>query len=138
MSILLFLEPKKIVGFQRQWFVVLFPTFDYSIRECYNVWKNVNKTKVEVKSGIENFLSKAFQKFHIAIWSCMKFEDVLELFPMLVPKSFLDQFVFIWGHEQCSKTSNEISPESHYYLKDLKHVYYGCHGKDYERRIKHC
>jgi hypothetical protein len=61
----------------------------------------------------------------------MKLEDVLEVFPMLMPKSFLDRFVFIWGHEQCSKTSSEISPKSHYYLKDLKHVYYACHGKDY-------
>jgi hypothetical protein len=61
----------------------------------------------------------------------MKFEDVLEVLPMLMLESFLDQFVFIWGREQCSKTFGEISPESHCYLKDLKHVYYVCHGKDY-------
>ncbi len=50
---------------------------------------------------------------------------------MLMPKSFLDQLVFIWGCEQCSKTFGEISFESHYYLKDLKCVYYACCGKDY-------
>jgi hypothetical protein len=61
----------------------------------------------------------------------MKFEDVLEVLPMLMLESFLDQFVFIWGREQCYKTFGEISPESHCYLKDLKHVYYVCHGKDY-------
>ncbi len=93
--------------------------------------KNVDKTKMEIRVGVENFLSNAFQMFHIAIWSCMKFEDVLEVLPMLMPKSFLDQFVFIWGREQCSKTSSEISLGSHYYLKDLKRVYYACHGKDY-------
>jgi hypothetical protein len=38
--------------------------------------EKVDKTKVEVKAGKKNYLSKAFQKFHIAIWSCMKFEDV--------------------------------------------------------------
>jgi len=79
---------------------------------------------------MENFLCKAFQKFHITIWSCMKREDVLEVLPMLMPKSFL-WFIFIWGHEQCSKMFSEISHGSHYYLKDLKHVYYACHGKDY-------
>jgi hypothetical protein len=50
---------------------------------------------------------------------------------MLVPKNLLDRFVFIWGREQCSKTCGEISLESHYYLKDLKQVYYACHGLPY-------
>jgi len=44
---------------------------------------------MEIKVGMENFLCKAFQKFHITIWSCMKREDVLEVLPMLMPKSFL-------------------------------------------------
>ncbi len=91
--------------------------------------KNVDKTKIKAK--MENFMSKAFQKFHMAIWSCMKLEDVLEVFPMFMPKSFLYQFIFIWGREQCSKMFGEISPGSHYYLKDLKHVYYACRRKDY-------
>ncbi len=46
-------------------------------------------------------------------------------------QSFLDRFVFFWGCEQCSKMFGEISHVSHYYLKDLKCVYYVCHGKDY-------
>ncbi len=50
---------------------------------------------------------------------------------MFMPYSFLDRFVFIWRCEQCSKTFGEISLRSHYYLKDLKRVYYACHGKDY-------
>jgi hypothetical protein len=100
--------------------------------------KNVEKTKVEIKVGMENFLSKAFQKFHIAIWSCKKLEDVLEVLPMLMFESFLDWFVFIWGCEQCSKTSSEISLGSHYYLKDLKHCIMLAMGNIMERRIKHC
>jgi hypothetical protein len=86
---------------------------------------------MEVRVRIKKFLSKAFPKFHITIWSCMKFEDVQEVLPMLMPKSLLDRFVFIWGCEQCSKMFGEISPRSHYYLKDLKYVYYACCGKDY-------
>jgi hypothetical protein len=50
----------------------------------------------------------------------MKLEDVLEVLPMLMPKNFMDEFIFIWGHEQCSKTIGEISLESYCYLKDLK------------------
>ncbi len=91
----------------------------------------VDKTKVEVKARMEIFLNKGFQKFHIVIWSCMKLEDVLEVLPMFMLESFLDQFIFIWGCEQCSKTSSEISFGSYYYLKDLKRVYYACHVKDY-------
>jgi hypothetical protein len=58
-------------------------------------------------------------------------EDVLELLSMFMLESFLDQFVFLWGHEQGCKMSNEISPKPYYYLKDLKHVYYVCHGLFY-------
>jgi hypothetical protein len=50
--------------------------------------KNVDKTKMEIKAKVENFLGKAFQKFHIAIWSCVKLEDVLENFPYSCLKVF--------------------------------------------------
>jgi hypothetical protein len=72
-----------------------------------NAWvfgKNINKRKMEVLVGVVHFLLKAFNYFYIAIWYYVKLEDVLEVFPMLIPKYFLDQFVFIWGCEQCSKT----------------------------------
>ncbi len=61
--------------------------------------KFVNKMKMEVKVGVENFLAKAFEKLYVTIWSCMKFEDVLEVFPMLMPDKFMDHFFFIWEHE---------------------------------------
>jgi len=47
---------------------------------------------------------------------CMKLKDVMEVLPMFMLENFVDRFVFIWGCEQCSKTTNQISPESHYYL----------------------
>jgi hypothetical protein len=59
----------------------------------------LTRPKVEVKVGVENFLAKTFEKFYIIIWSCMKLEDVLEVLPMFMPKTFVDQFIFIWGHE---------------------------------------
>jgi hypothetical protein len=48
-----------------------------------------------------------------------------------MPKIFLEHFVFIWGHEECSKMSNQISLGSHNYLKDLKRMYYACLGLPY-------
>jgi hypothetical protein len=58
----------------------------------------------------------------------MKLKDVLEVFPMLMPESFLEQFV---GREKCSKMYGQISPGLHYYLKDLKRVYYAYLGLPY-------
>ncbi len=78
--------------------------------------RNVDKAKVEVKARVEDFFVKAFEKFYVVIWSCMKLEDVLEVLPMLMLENFVDWFVFIWGCEQCSKTTSQISLESHYYL----------------------
>jgi hypothetical protein len=84
--------------------------------------------KVEVKVGVEHFFPTTFENFYVAIWSCMKLKEVLEVLPMLMLEKFLDQFVFIWGHEQCSKISNIIILRSFYYLRDLKHVFYACHN----------
>jgi hypothetical protein len=52
--------------------------------------RTVNKTKVEIKASVEDFLVKAFEKNYIVIWSCMKLEDVLKVLPMLMPKKFVD------------------------------------------------
>jgi hypothetical protein len=87
------------------------------------IGRNVDKTKMEVRVRMDDFLTNAYQKFQSAIWSYMKLKDVLEVLPMIMPENFLDLFVFIWGSENCSKTSGEISSKSHYYLKDLKYVY---------------
>ncbi len=59
----------------------------------------LTRPKVEVKSGVEDFFTKTFEKIYVAIWFGMKLEDVLEVFPMFMPKNFMDQFIFIWGHE---------------------------------------
>jgi hypothetical protein len=61
--------------------------------------KNIDRSEVEAKTRVEHFLSQAFKYFYIVIWFYMKLEDVLEVRPMLMPKNFLEQFVFIWGGE---------------------------------------
>ncbi len=93
--------------------------------------RNVDKAKMEVITKMEDFHVKAFEKFYTAIWSCMKPEDVLEVFLMFMLKNFVDQSIFIRGCGQCSKMASQISPRSHYCVKDLKRIYYGCHGLPY-------
>jgi len=47
---------------------------------------NIDSTKVEIRTRLEHFLSMAFEKVYIKIWSCMKLEDVLRVLPILIPK----------------------------------------------------
>jgi hypothetical protein len=61
--------------------------------------RNIDRSKVEVRIGVEHFLSEMLKYFYIVIWFYMKLEDVLEVLPMLILETFLEQFVFIWGCE---------------------------------------
>jgi hypothetical protein len=53
-------------------------------------------------------------------------EDVMEVFTLLLPQDFIDQFVFIWGCEQCSMTSNQLKARNYYCFKDINHMYSAC------------
>jgi uncharacterized metal-binding protein len=68
--------------------------------------KNIEMSKMEM----QHFLSHAFKYFYIAIWFCMKLEDVLKVLIMLMSEYFLEWFVFICGCEQCSKMFGQIPP----------------------------
>jgi hypothetical protein len=61
--------------------------------------RNIDKSKVKVRGRVKHFLAHTFEKFYIAIWSCMKLEDVLEVFSMLILNTFMDQFVIFWRRE---------------------------------------
>jgi hypothetical protein len=52
--------------------------------------RNINKSKVKMRVGMKDFLVHAFEKNYIAIWSCMKLEDVFKVFPMLILDTFVD------------------------------------------------
>jgi hypothetical protein len=51
---------------------------------------NVNKAKMEVRMEWKIFLRRHLKKKYVAIWSCMKIEDVLKVFSLLMPKTFVD------------------------------------------------
>jgi hypothetical protein len=65
------LEPKKLLAFNVNGMLCYFPPLVILQGNAKMFGKNVDKTKVEVKDGVEHFLNKAFQKFHIIIWFCM-------------------------------------------------------------------
>ncbi len=106
-----FVAPKKLLIFNIN--NVLCSFLHFAIRDVSEqvFGRNIDRNKVEVRAEVENFLSIALKYFYIAIWSCMKLEDMLEVLPMLIPKIFLEWFVFIWGCEQCSKTFGQISSQ---------------------------
>lgn len=63
---------------------------------------NINGSNVEVKVEMEHFIPMTFNYFYMGNGFCMKLEDVLEVFRVLMLENFLNQFIFIWGCEQCS------------------------------------
>jgi hypothetical protein len=56
----------------------------------------------------------------------MWLEGVMQVLPLLVPQTFVDQFVFIWGCEQCTKTFGQLNTWTYYYVRDLNRVYLAC------------
>ncbi len=81
-----------------------FPKCAFLQRDQQKIGKNLDVSKLEIRAGVQDFLSRTFEHFKIVIWSCMLLKDVLEILPLLMAKTFIDQFVFVWGHEQCIAT----------------------------------
>ncbi len=90
--------------------------------------RNIDNTKMEARIGIQHFLTHAFKKFYIGIWSCVLIDDVMEVLTLLLQQDFIDQFVFIWGREQCSMRLSQFIVGNYYCLKDLSCVYFVCRG----------
>ncbi len=45
-----------------------------------------------------------------------------------MPKTPIDEFVFIWGHEQCITIMGQLTCSIYYYLKDSDQVHLTCRG----------
>jgi hypothetical protein len=91
-------------------------------------WEKFRCIQVENLCWGTRFLSRAFEHFYIDIWLCMLLEDVLEILLLLMPKTFIDEFVFVWGHEQCTTTTSQFTCLVYYYLKDLDQVHLAYRG----------
>jgi hypothetical protein len=66
----------------------------------------------------------------------MLLEDVLEILSLLMPKTLVDQFVFVWGCEQCTATIGQLTHLIYYYLKDLDWVHLASKGLPYGDKDK--
>jgi len=56
----------------------------------------------------------------------MLLENAFEILPLLMPKTLINQFVFVWGHEQC--ITNQLTHSIYFYLKDLDQVHFAHKG----------
>jgi hypothetical protein len=61
----------------------------------------------------------------------MLLKDVFQILPLLMPKTLVDQLVFVWGHEQCIATMGQLICSIYYYLKDLDQVHFVCKSLPY-------
>jgi hypothetical protein len=57
--------------------------------------KNLDVSKLEICAKVQHVMSWAFEHFYIVIWSCMLLKDGFEILPLLMLKTFIDQFVFV-------------------------------------------
>ncbi len=93
------LVPKKLLIFNVNSVLCYFPPLVFLQRNARVFGRNVDKAKMEVRAKVWDSLVKAFEKFYVTIWSCMKLEDVLEVLPMHMLENFMDRFIFNWGRE---------------------------------------
>jgi hypothetical protein len=100
------LGPKKILILAINGVLYYFPPSTSLQGNARVFGRNVDKAKVEVRTGVEDFFAKTFEKNYVTIWPYMKLENMLEVLPMLMPENFVDQFFFILGCEQCSKMAS--------------------------------
>jgi hypothetical protein len=61
----------------------------------------------------------------------MLLEIVFEILLLLIPKTLVNQFVFVWGREQCTATMGQLTHSVYYYLKDLDRVHLAHRGLSY-------
>jgi hypothetical protein len=64
----------------------------------------------------------------------MLLENAFEILPLLMPKTLINQFVFVWGHEQCIAITNQLTHSIYFYLKDLDQVHFARKGLPYGDR----
>jgi hypothetical protein len=57
--------------------------------------KNLNVSKLEIRVGVQDFISWTIEHFYIAIWLCMLLKYFVEILSLLMPKILIDQFVFV-------------------------------------------
>jgi len=86
---------KKLLILNVNGVICYFPKCAFLQGDQQKIRKNLDVSKLEIHVGVQNFLSQAFEHFYIFIWLCMLLKDVLEILPFLMPKTLINQFVFV-------------------------------------------
>ncbi len=81
--------------------------------------KSLDISKLEIHVRVHDFIFRTFEHFYIIIWLCILLENVLEKLPLLMPKTLVNQFVFVQGRDQCIIIMGQFTHSVYYYLKDL-------------------
>jgi len=90
---------KKVLILNVNGVICYFPKCSFFQGGQQKIRKNLDVSKLEIHVGVQNLLSQAFEHSYIVIWSCMLLKDVLEILPILMPKTLINQFMFVWRHE---------------------------------------
>jgi hypothetical protein len=69
---------------------------------------NIDINKVKAKARVQHFYFKYSKKVILQFGLYMLLKDVMQVFLLLIPQIFIDQFVFIWGCEQCARTFGQL------------------------------
>jgi hypothetical protein len=85
----------KNASFLCQWCPLLLSRMCLSSRGSVKDWEKLRCIQVGNLCWGTRFLSRAFEHFYIDIWLSMLLKDVLEILLLLMPKIFIDQFVFV-------------------------------------------
>jgi hypothetical protein len=109
------LVPKNLLIISINSMLCYFPKCDILQNNLHVKGSNIDISKLEVRARVQHFLSWAFKKHYIGIWSCMLLEDVMEVLHLLMLEKFVDQFLFIFGCEQCTRILGQLT---YYYWKD--------------------
>ncbi len=86
---------KKLLIFSFNGVFCYFPKYALLQGDQQKTKKNLNVFRLEIRVKVEDFLTQAFEHFHIVIWLCMLLENVFQILPLLMPKTLIDQFVFV-------------------------------------------
>jgi len=81
--------PKKLSIFNVNGVICYFSQ-NVILQRCHHVkGRNIDVNKMGARVGVQHFLSQAFKRHYIVIWSCILQEDVMEILRMLSHKYLL-------------------------------------------------
>lgn len=84
--------------------------------------------------GLNKMTNILFEQLCLT-WRFFNFQNsvflLMEVLTLLLLQDFINQFVFIWGHEYCSMTLGQFTIGIYYCFKNWSCVYFACQRLPY-------